>query len=116
MFSIKLVKLETKDCSSFSDWFNVICGIPQGQILCTLLFNIFINDMLFFFSKLVISNFADDNPISSCGKVLGDILHKVKCDLVYILKWFKVNSLKPNPGNFQFMLSRANPDILVSIF
>ena len=58
----------------------------------------FINDMLFFVSKTYdisdIYNFADDNTLSSCEKMLGDILHNLKFDLGYILKWFYVNSIK----------------------
>ena len=56
--------------------------------------------MLFFVPKPGICNFADDNTLSYCWKILGDILHKPKFDLGHILKWFKVNSLKPNPGKF----------------
>ena len=56
--------------------------------------------MLFFVLKFAICNFADDKTASSCEKILGDILHNLKFDLGRILKWFKVNSLKPNPGEF----------------
>ena len=95
----------TKIGSSFSDWWYKTCGIPQGSILGPLLFNIFISDMLFFVSKTYdisdICSFADDNTPSSCGKMLGDILHNLKFDLGYILKWFYVNSIKRNPGKFQ---------------
>ena len=47
--------------------------------------------------------------------MLGDILHNLKFDLGYILKWFKVNSLKPNPGKFQFMILETNTDIKVNL-
>ena len=60
--------------------------------------------MLFFVSKSDICNLADDNTLRSCGNILGDILHNLKFDLEHILKWFKVNSLKPNPGKFQLMI------------
>ena len=103
----------TKIGSSFSDWWDIICGIPQGSILGPLLFNIFINHMLFFVSKSDVCNFADDNTLSSCGKMLGDILHNLKFDLGHILKWFKLNSLKLNPGKFQFMILRTGTDIKV---
>ena len=65
-------KQRTRIGSSFSDWWDIICG-PQGSILGPLLFKIFIKNMLFFVSKSGMSNFPDDNTVSSCGKMLGDI-------------------------------------------
>ena len=109
-------KQRTKIGSSFSDWWDIICGIPQGSILGPLLFNILKNEMLFFVSKSDICNFADDNTLSSCGKMLGDILHNLKFNLGHILKWFKVNSLKPNPGKFQFMILGTKTDIKINQF
>ena len=45
------------------------------------------------------------------------ITHYVlKFYLGHILKWFKVSSLKPNPGKFQFMILRRNTDIKVNLF
>ena len=73
------------------------------------MFNISINDMLFFVSKSGTCNFADDNPLSSCGRTLGNILHNLKFELGYILKWFKVNS-------FQFVILGANTYIKVNLF
>ena len=36
--------------------------------------------------------------------------------LGYILKWFKLNSLKQNPGKFQFMILGTNTDIKINLF
>ena len=51
----------------FSDWTNIVKGIPQGSILSLLLFNIFINDLFFFLAKCEICCFADDNSLYSSG-------------------------------------------------
>ena len=51
-----------------------------------------------------ICNFADDNTLYSSGKILENIFVNLKNDLKNVLHWFQVNSLKANPGKFQFMI------------
>ena len=48
--------------------------------------------------------------------MLGDIFNNLKFNLGHILKQFKVNSLKPNPGKFQFMILTSNTGIEVNLF
>ena len=62
-----------KTGSTFSDWTNIIKGIPQGSILGPLLFNIFIQYLFFFSTKYEICYFADDNRLHSCGVSLDKI-------------------------------------------
>ena len=72
--------------------------------------------MFFSVSESSICNFADDNTSSSCEKMLGVILDNLEFGLGHILKLFKVNTLKPNPGKFQFMILGTNIDIRVNLF
>ena len=58
----------------------------------------------FFLLMTKICNFADDNTIYSCNNNLQTILKNLKHDMVNVLKWFKVNSMKANPKKFQFMI------------
>ena len=70
------------------------------------MFNIFINDIFMIIEQSDICNFADDNTLYSCGKSLTDIKENLVSDTKIILNWFKLNSLKANPGKFQFMILR----------
>ena len=47
-----------------------------------------------------ICNFADDNTIYSSNINLQTILKDLEYDTKNILKWFKVNSIKPDPKKF----------------
>ena len=51
-----------------------------------------------------ICNFADDITLYSCGKRLTEIKENLVSDTKSILNWFRLNSLKANPGKFQFMI------------
>ena len=72
---------------SYSDWYDIIRGIPQGSILGPLLFNLFINALFFFVERTNIYNFADDNTLYRCDSnfeiALGDLQH----DMKNLLNW-----------------------------
>ena len=51
-----------------------------------------------------IFNFADDNTLYSCEERLTEIKENLVSDTERILYWFRLNSLKANPGKFQFMI------------
>ena len=54
---------KTTKGSSFSEWLEIILGIPQGSILGPILFNVFINELLLFIKETDICNFADDTTL-----------------------------------------------------
>ena len=103
----------TKVGSSFSEWLEIVLGVPQGSILGPLLFNIFINDLLNIVEKTCICNFAaDDNTIYSCGTTVVNVMTNLQHDLAKVLSWFSSNQLVANPGKFQMMfLGCKNTDL-----
>ena len=77
--------------------------LPQGSILGPILFNIFIDDLIFFIRETEVCNFADDTTIYSCSLNYKEAAHKLSNDTYIVLNWFKVNSMAANPGKFQIM-------------
>ena len=97
-------KQKAKVGSSYSDWFEIIRGIPQGSILGPSLFNIFISDIFLEIKKSNICNFADDNTLYFCSQDLQYVIENLIYDVKDILTWFKINSMKANPKKFEFMI------------
>ena len=98
--------------SHFSTWLELLLGVPQGSILGPLLFNIFINDLLYVISN--ISNFADDNTLFSCEQTLDAVIDNLIGNLDLVLDWFKCNSMVANPSKFQLIFP-GTPNANVSI-
>ena len=95
----------TRIGNSFSDWFQVILGVPQESILGPLLFNIFLADQFLVLKNVDIANLADDNtPFTSANNTddLTDPLEKV-CSSLF--KWFKDNLFNGNSDKCHLLVS-----------
>ena len=91
-------KQRTKIALSISSWCDINTGVPQGSILGPVLFNIFINDLFFSIKKSVVCNFADDNTLFCGDSNLDIVFINLDSDLSNAMDWFKISSLKVNPG------------------
>ena len=87
-------KQRTKINNSFSEWVEILIGIPQGSVLGPLLFNIFINDLLLGIEDRNLCNFADDNTLYTCCESLNKAKFLIESQCSLIIDWFKDNFTK----------------------
>ena len=90
-------KQRVKINDSFSDWFEIIAGVPQGQLWSLFCSTFFINDLLLCIEEDGLCNLADDNTLYKCCRSLIEAKSSVKMQCSSIISWFKANSMKTNP-------------------
>jgi hypothetical protein len=87
-----------------STWLGLIKGVPQGSVLGPVLFNFFVNDLLYAIKTADLINYADDNTLSAESGSLTNCLEILETEANNCLKWFTVNDMKANPDKFHFMV------------
>ena len=66
----------------FSSWIKVLPGVLQEPIWGPILFNIFLNNLLFSVKEAEIFNFADDTKVYKCVKSIQEPLQSLHIKVV----------------------------------
>ena len=109
--NLKNRKQRTQINNNFSSEKNIIAGVPQGSIDGPLLFNLFINDLIFFITTFL-SNYADDNSSYNAGKDLELVKSVLVKDFRAVKEWFYENFmiLHPNKCKCHYMCIGKNTE------
>ena len=94
--------------NKFSSERDVIAGVPQDSIDDPPLFNLFINDLVFFVEQSTLSNYADDNNLPISGEDKELIKSMLLSDFMIVENWFFENYMILNPGKCYFMCIGKN--------
>ena len=100
--------------NTFSEWNNIIYGVPQGSILGPLFFNIFLCDLFFITENYYIVNYADDNTPYACENNINNVLESLENCALSLFKWISQNFLKINPNKSHLVLS-TREDLIINI-
>ena len=97
-----------KQCISHKNTFSssriLSSGVPQGSILGTLLFLIYIIDMCLHIDASSLDFYADDSTLYKSGISITEIQHNLQNSLETMLAWCTINNMLFNPNKTKCML------------
>ena len=71
-------KFRTKIGSSYSPYLDLLVGVPQGSILGSLLFNIYLCELFLCDCEINIINYADNTTLYACEPNMDHVLSKLE--------------------------------------
>ena len=87
---------------------NVLTGVPQGSVLCPLLFLIYIKDIYNSSKKLSFYLFADDTNLLYADKDLKSLESVINIELQKVCDWLNANKLTINAKKSNFVIFRPS--------
>ena len=98
-------KLKININKTFSNWTNILYGVPQGSILGPLILNVFLCDLFLFKQNIDLVSYADDNtPFAMGGSSELEVINEIKGVAESFTLWFRNNCMKVNPDKFPLLL------------
>ena len=86
-----------------SSYCKILCGVPQGSILVSLLFLIYINDLAAICNQIFPVMYADDSNLFVEGSDIIILQNIMNRELVKVSRWLRLNKLSLNIDKTHFM-------------
>ena len=101
-------KQRIKIRSIYSDWEDIISGVPQGSILGPLLLIIFLHELFLADENNYFANYADDTTAYFVGSTTTEVLENLSGITKKLFTWFANNQMKGSDDKCHLLLS--SPD------
>ena len=102
-------KQRAKVDSFHSSWEKILSGVPQGSILGSLLFNIFMCDMFLILKATSFTGYADDNTPFVVRENTTNVIKALEDIGENLIKWFSDNQVKLNAYKCHALLNSQGP-------
>ena len=87
----------------------MLFGVPQGSILGTIWFNIFLSDFFLAITNTGFSSYADDNTIYDSGNSIDDVISSLQESAEKWFQWFSHHQMKGNTEKCHLIVSTDEP-------
>ena len=84
-------KQRTKINLTYSSLEEILFGVPQGSILGSRLFNIFLCDLFFIMNDVEFASYADDNTPYAVRTNIDEVIAALEDIYKQLLQWFSNN-------------------------
>ena len=93
----------------FSNWANILCGVPQSSIKGPLFFSVFLDNLFLFKPNIdFVSYAADSTPFEMDSRSELEVISEIKSVVESLTFWFWDNCMKMNPDNLHFLVIKLS--------